>query len=146
MIRSSQLARAKYVAHAQPAFVALLVLGLSVAGCSSADVATVTGTVMVDGEPANAGAVSFFAVDGRAPTAGAPIVDGHYTAHVRPGLCYVQVRVSRVVGEKKLYDTPESPVRQIRAEVLPAKYNDDTELQLDVKPGHNEQNYDFSTK
>src|SRR5215467_12030620 len=101
----------------------LLVTSLMLAGCSRSDLGTVTGNVTVDGEPAKVGAISFFAVDGRAPTAGAPIVDGKYTAQVHPGLCIVQIRVSKVVGTKKLYDTPDSPVRQVWAEVLPAKYN-----------------------
>jgi hypothetical protein len=117
-----------------------------VAGCSGSNLATVTGTVTVDGEPAEVGAVSFFAVDGRAPTAGARIVNGRYTAQVPTGLCNVQVRVSKLVGQRKIYDTPDSPVKQVWAEVLPPKYNEATELQLDVQPGTNEQNYDLSTK
>ena len=80
------------------------------------------------------------------PTVGAPIVDGRYTAQVKPGLCHVQVRVSKVVGEKKLYDMPDSPIHKVMAESLPAKYNDATELQFNVQPGRNEQNYDLSTK
>src|SRR6476620_1216674 len=96
----------------------LCLLLASVAGCSRSDLGTVTGNVTVDGEPAKVGAISFFAVDGRAPTAGAPIVDGKYTARVHPGQCMVQIRVSKVVGTKKLYDTPDSPVREVWAEVL----------------------------
>lgn len=115
-------------------------------GCAKSNTATVTGNVTVDGEPAKVGAVSFFAVDGRAPTAGAQIADGRYSAQVKPGKCMVQVRVSKVVGKKKIYDTPESPVREIWAEVLPAKYNDKTELSLDVEPGENQQDYDLKTK
>jgi len=106
----------------------------------------VTGSVTVDGEPAKVGAISFFAVDGRAPTAGAPIVDGKFSAQVKPGMCMVQIRVSKVVGKKKLYDTPDSPVREVWAEVLPAKYNDNTQLKLDVERGENQQEYALTTK
>lgn len=119
---------------------------LALLGCSPPTMGTVTGTVTVDGEPAEVGAISFFAVDGRAPTAGAPIVDGTYTAEVTPGVCMVQVRVSKVVGERKLYDTPDSPVRKVWGEVLPAKYNDNTELRLDVKAGENRQDYALSAE
>jgi hypothetical protein len=126
----------------------LLILAacLIASGCSKSNTATVTGTVTVDGQAAKSGYVSFFAVDGRAPNVGARIVDGRYTAQVKPGLCYVQVRVPKEVGEKKLYDTSDSPVRKVMAESLPSKYNDATELQFDVKPGANESNYDLSTK
>lgn len=107
---------------------------------------TVTGSVTVDGEPAKVGAISFFAVDGRAPTAGAPIVDGKFTAQVKPGVCMVQIRVSKVVGKKKIYDTPDSPVREVWAEVWPPKYNDNTQLKLDVRPGENQQDYSLTSK
>jgi hypothetical protein len=123
-----------------------LIFCLACIGCSRSNVGTVTGTVTVDGEPAKVGAISFFAVDNKTPTAGAPIVDGAYTAEVSPGSCRVQVRVSKVVGEKKLYDTPNSPVRKVWGEVLPAKYNDNTELTLDVKLGENKQDYNLKSK
>ena len=119
---------------------------LALIGCSRSDMGTVTGSVTVDGEPAKVGAISFFAVDGRAPTAGAPIVDGKFTAQVKPGVCMVQIRVSKVVGKKKIYDTPDSPVREVWAEVLPAKYNDNTQLKLEVKRGENQKEYALTTK
>jgi hypothetical protein len=119
---------------------------ISFVGCSRSNLATVTGSVTVDGEPAKVGAISFFAVDGRAPTAGAQIVDGKFSAQVTPGLCTVQIRVSKIVGKKKVYDTPDSPVREVWAEVLPPKYNDDSQLQLDIKPGTNTQDYDLKSK
>jgi hypothetical protein len=124
----------------------LFIACAALVGCSRSNMGTVTGSVTVDGEPAKVGAISFFAVDGRAPTAGAPIVDGQFKAQVKPGLCIVQIRVSKVVGKKKIYDTPNSPVREIWAEVLPAKYNDNTQLKLDVKRGENPQEYALTNK
>ena len=121
-------------------------IAMAVVGCSRSNLATVTGNVTVDGEPAKVGAISFFAVDGKAPSAGAPIVDGRFKAQVTPGLCTVQIRVSKIVGKKKVYDTPDSPVREVWAEVLPPKYNDDSQLQLDVKPGTNLKDYDLKSK
>ena len=115
-------------------------------GCSPSDKATVAGTVTVDGQPAQNGYVSFFAVDGRAPTAGGRIEDGRYTAQVKPGLCKVQIRVPKETGQRKLYDTPNSPVAKTWSESLPAKYNEATELQFEVRPGTNENNYDLKTK
>ena len=119
---------------------------LGAAGCSDSDKATVTGTITIDGQPAQMGVVSFFAVNGDAPTAGGPIEDGSYTAKVKPGLFHVQIRVPREAGERKLYDTPNSAVTKVWVETLPAKYNNATELQFEVKPGTNENNYELSTK
>lgn len=54
--------------------------------------------------------------------------------------------MSKVVGEKKIYDTPDSAVRKVWAEVLPPKYYDNTELRLNVKLGENKQDYALKAK
>ena len=61
------------------------------------------------------------------------------------GSSAVAIRVPRAAGQRKLYNTPDSPVQTIMEESLPAKYNDETELTIDVKPGKNEQDYDLKT-
>ncbi len=117
------------------------------AGCSkSATTAEVSGMVTVDGEPAKAGAIGFFPVDGKSPTAGGKIEAGKYSTQVPFGESKVEIRVSKVVGQKKLYDTPNSPVQPIMKEVLPEKYNDQTELRIDVQPGTNNKDFDLKTK
>lgn len=129
---------------------ALLVAALAVAvlasGCSKRTKGTISGTVTVDGAAPKTGAITFYPSDGKAQTAGAQIRDGHYKAEVAPGMAKVEVRVPKVVGQKKLYDTPNSPVQPITAEVLPAKYNVESELKADIKLGENEQNFDLKTK
>ena len=123
-----------------------LLLGV-LAGCSKDDTAEVSGVVKVDGTPAEKGSISFFAVNGTAPTAGAEIkAGGKYTAKVPYGMTKVEVRIPKVVGKKKLYDTPQSPVQDVLAESLPVKYNTKTELTYDSKPGQHEQNWDLTTK
>ena len=115
-----------------------------IAGCAEPSIGVVTGTITVDGTPAESGSIAFFPIDRKSPTAGAEIVGGQYTAEVPLGNSTVEIRVPKVVGEKKLYDTPNSPVKQILAESLPAKYNDQTDLTLEVQPGENR--HDFALK
>lgn len=123
---------------------ALSIMAIAANGCGGDDgTAEVHGTVTIDGVPAAVGAMTFFPIDGQGGTAGAPIEDGKYTARVALGMNKVEVRVSKVVGEQRMYDAPDSPVKQILAEVLPPKYNDQSELTFDVQPGVNEQNYDL---
>ena len=126
----------------------ILVAALLLAGGCFAPRTTgdVTGTVSIDGVPAADGSIAFFPVDGKSPTSGTTIKDGKYEAEVPLGTVKVQIRVSKVVGQKKLYDTPDSPVQPLMKEILPAKYNDETELTLDVKPGDNEMNFELSTQ
>ena len=126
---------------------AVILFVVAATGCGGGDgLADVRGTVTVDGEPAKVGAITFIPVDGASQTAGAKIVDGDYTARVAPGTFKVEVRVSKVVGERKSYDAPNAPVKQILTEALPPKYNDTSELTLDVQPGENRQDYELTTK
>lgn len=124
----------------------VIVAALLLAGCAEPTVGVVTGTVTVDGAPAKSGSIAFFPVNGKASTAGAEIIDGRYTAQVAPGLTKIEIRVPKVVGEKKLYDTPDSPIQPLLAESLPAKYNDASELTLDVQLGENEKDFAIATK
>ena len=108
--------------------------------------AKVTGTVTIDGEPAENGSISFIPVDGLSSTTGASITKGKFTSDAPIGESKVEIRVPKVVGKKKLYDTPESPVQDVMAEVLPAKYNESTELRFTAQKGNNEKNFELSAK
>jgi hypothetical protein len=128
-------------------WIALAVIAtMSAAGCEEPTTGVVTGTVTVDGQPAKSGAISFFPVDGRSRTTGAEIIDGQYTAEAPFGVSKVEIRVSTAVGQKKLYDTPDSPMKPILVEALPARYNDRTELTVDVQPGENRQDFTLTTE
>lgn len=127
-------------------FGCLLALAVLTVGCSKGPpMGQVTGTVTVDGTPAKSGAIGFFPVDGNSVTTGAAIKDGKYTAEVPVGKVKVEINVTKVVGEKKLYDTPDSKVMPVTAQILPPRYNDRTTLELDVQPGKNEKNYELTT-
>jgi hypothetical protein len=121
-------------------------LALIVAGCAEPTTGRVFGVVKVDGQPAKEGAISFFPVDGRGTTAGGAIVDGQYSVEAALGEVNVEIRVPKVVGEEKLYDVENSRVRRLMAETLPAKYNDQTELRFDVKPGENPKDWELETE
>lgn len=123
-------------------------LGVSlIAGCSEDDgAAEVWGTVKVDGAPAASGAISFFPVDGRSSPVGANIDEGAYATRVPLGAATVEIRVPKVTGEQRVYDAPDSPVKEIRTESLPEKYNNASELQIEVKSGGNEENFDLATE
>lgn len=128
--------------------VAILLL-MAIVGCGSGTPSNrgqVTGLVTVDGVEPDSGAIAFSPVDGASPTAGGKIVDGKYSVEVPLGLCSVSIRVPKVMGEQKLYDTPDSPVQQVMAESLPPKFNDETELTLEVTPGENSHDFVLSSK
>ncbi len=136
---NNQQAKSSY----SPLVVAMCLL---LAGCQESTTALVTGSVTVDGEPAKTGAISFFPVDSKGTPVGASIKDGSYSALVPFGEKKVEVRVSKVVGKQRLYDTADSPVKEVMTEALPPKYNSSSELRLTVEPGEIQQDYHLETK
>ena len=132
-----------------PRFRALLLLlpSLCLAGCGDGK-SEVTGTVLVDKVPVEQGFISFIPMDGNSATEGAPILDGKYVAKTMPGMMKVLVQAPKVIGKRKLYNTPDSPVVPIRSGVLPPRYSDidQSELRFEVKPGRNEKDFELSSK
>lgn len=129
-----------------PRFAALVVLTVGLLGCGNSRVAEVSGKVVVDGEPVPNGAILFFPVDGQSATSGSVIENGEYYAKVAVGKMKVSISVPKVVGKKKIYDTPNSPEMPVTKEALPPRYNEKTELTVDVEPGKNTRNFDLKSK
>jgi hypothetical protein len=128
-----------------PATVFAVAVGFLLGCAGGSDTGEVSGTVTYDGKPVEDGAISFFPSDGKGPTAGGTIKNGKYTATKVPvGTAKVSISGSKVVGKKKVYDTPDSPEMPVTKELLPEKYNTKTELTLDVKSGSNEKNWDLT--
>jgi len=120
-------------------------VGLLVGCAGEGDFGEVSGTVNYDGKPVEDGAINFFPADGKGPTAGDVIKGGKYTVKKAPvGTAKVSISGSKVVGKKKVYDTKDSPEMPITQELLPAKYNEKSELTFDVKRGTNEKNWDLA--
>jgi len=109
------------------------VLSLPSVGCSRGPVKAVfTGRVMLNGEPVPHGAISFYPLD-RLPSAGAVIKDGSYRMEAFPGSYRVEITGSKVVGQKKRYDTADSPMDDILESIVPAEYNSASKLVQEVK-------------
>jgi hypothetical protein len=125
----------------------LLLTLVALAGCGdNSGLVEVKGTVTLDGAPLEKGAISFTPVDRKTRTAGANIVAGSYSAQVPVGTMKVAISAGKVVGKKPLYDRPGSRERDVIEEMVPAKYNEETELRLEVKPGGMEKKWDLISK
>src|SRR5262249_16252208 len=83
---------------------------LALSGSAGKSRATVQGTITLDGQPIELGAISFIPVNGQSPTTGGPISNGQYSVPSVPiGEMKVAISGSKVVGKKKLYpDRPDS--------------------------------------
>jgi hypothetical protein len=114
----------------------------SLAGCGGSDsMVQVTGVVTLDDKPIERGAILFVPAEGKGPTAGGEIKGGRYTVRVPRGVMKVSVTAPKVVGKKKLYPTPNSPEMEVTEEALPAKYNERTELKVEVTSGANQKDF-----
>ena len=85
----------------------------------------------------------FIPADGNTQTTGGTIAQGRYQVEVPPGLMKVSISAPKVVGKKKIYDTPDSPEMSVTQEAVPARFNEQTELTLQVIEGKNEKDFDL---
>jgi hypothetical protein len=121
-------------------------IGLAL-GCSAdAKDGAVSGTVTLDGQPLKSGSIRFDSADGRTASADATITDGKFTVKLPPGDKRVSITSPKVIGKKKMYDTPDSPVYDVTEELLPKKYNANSELTLTVQLGDQDAKFDLKSK
>lgn len=130
----------------------LLSLPVILAGCGGEKgMGHVSGKVTVDGQvPAVGSSITFFPVDGKL-SAGAMLTDGQYSVEVPTGESRVEIRIPRPVtnGPAPPKDGPGSgpgAAGGYITESLPAKYNDQTELKMNVESGSNQKDWEVSTK
>jgi hypothetical protein len=125
----------------------LVVTIVAATGCSSeSPQSTVRGTVTLDGAPLADGLINFVAIDQQSQTAEAKITDGRFEVAVPIGKKRVEIRAAKVVGKKKAYDTPDSPTVDIVEELLPARYNSQSELRMTVTEGAQEKAFELQSR
>src|SRR5262249_56050848 len=115
-------------------------------GCARAGQAPVRGEVTPDGQPLQEGVIRFVPADGQTPTADAAIAAGRFTATVPPGDKRVEISAPKVLGKRKVYDTPDSPWVDEVAELLPQQYNARSELKMTVQRGTQEKRFEVKSK
>ena len=116
-------------------------------GCSAgAKHGMVSGTVSLDGQPLKSGTIRFDAADGRTAAADATISDGRFSVSLPPGDKRVSITSPKVIGKKKMYDTPDSPIYDVTEESLPQRYNAQSTLSITVIAGAQEKDFPLTTK
>ena len=118
-----------------------------IAGCNSQPTqGTLDGKVTLDGAPLKSGLIRFVPIDGQTPTADATITDGAFSATVPPGEKRVEITSPQVTGQRKAYDTPDSPTVDVVHELLPTKYNVNSELVFTVEAGSQTPEFPLQSK
>ena len=117
---------------------------LTLSGCSGDGTFKISGTVTVNGTPAETGAITFVPVDGQTPIEGAEIKNGAYQAKVSPGEKIVQIRAMKLEPGEKYDEISQTKVATNFAVALTdsRKYaTDDSPLRVTV--AQNEETHDF---
>jgi len=129
----------------------LLLPLLAALGCSGNNRASVTGKVTFDGKPLKEGRILFVPDQANpGPSAGAPIRDGTYSVAAANGVFIgknkVQINAVRGTGSK--IPSPFTPGEMIDevAEMIPKRYNINTEFSREIKPGANQFDFDMTSK
>jgi hypothetical protein len=109
---------------------------IAMSGCGHGGRMPVEGTVTLDGQPLEKGAIRLIPLSGtKGPTAGADIVDGKFV--IVPaggpfvGKFQVQISAVRFTGQKVL-DPRSNAMIDEYAQYLPARYNSESKLQKEV--------------
>jgi hypothetical protein len=130
---------------------AVLVAAAALAGCSESapQRGPIRGTVTLDGRPLEAGKVRFFALTGGVSTEG-EVRDGRYDVPAdrgpTAGKYRVEVTFQRTTGRKVPdWDAGPGDTKDETVEVIPAKYNRDSTLQIDFDPA-SDKTHDFDLK
>ena len=122
-------------------FLAIAMLATISAGCQPSNMATISGKVTLDGKPIENGTISFVPTDGNSSSAGTRITNGEYTLTLPLGTKRVEITASEVVGQRAAYGA-DSPKVDVMRSMIPKRYNQESELSIDVKAGKS--NHDFN--
>jgi hypothetical protein len=118
-----------------------------IVGCAKkSNRGTIAGTVTLDGVPVKSGVIRFVPADGLTATADSIITDGKFSASVPPGEKKISISAPKVTGQRRVYETPDSPMIDVVQELLPAKYNAKTELAWTVTVGSQEKDFPLTSK
>jgi hypothetical protein len=116
-------------------------------GCSApATTGEVVGTVTLDGKPVDSGTVHFKPVDGQTSTAGATIEKGKFSVVVPIAKHRVEISAIQLASGGDAAAARHSDAGYATVELIPAKYNRNSELTMDVKSGRNERNFDLKSR
>lgn len=125
-----------------------MVLAVALSGCHNQPAGpprgAVHGTVTLDGKPIARGTIDFAPTDPTAgPASGLPLQDGRYASEAKGavvGKSRVEIRAPRDSNQPR----GDGDGKRNYVEAIPARYNAQTTLEVDVQAGDN--TFDFALK
>jgi hypothetical protein len=127
---------------------AIGILALVLVGCGGGKTKVdVSGTVSYQGKSIDMGNIRFEPADKSLAPEGSVIKDGAYHVKLPLGKARVSISGAQKNGEKKRYNTPDSPMMSIYKDIVPKKYNTmynpDNDLSRDITGSTDQLNFDL---
>jgi hypothetical protein len=135
------------------AFAITVVALIAVSGCGDARRASMSGSVTLNGQPVNGGTISIIpeaATDSIAVWG--DINNGHYSLSGGSGLTVgtnrVEIRWPKTTGRKVALPPParQGSLIEETVEVIPMRYNIQSELHVDIKQGENKLDFRLDSR
>jgi hypothetical protein len=130
-----------------------LVLALSVfagtcCGCNRGPATgDISGQATLDGKPIVVGSILLAPLDGKTPSAGAAIQNGQYELkHVVVNKYQVAISAPKVYEPGHIPPGIDTSGGIVPPETVPAKYNSESTLTLDVQEGANQHDFNLDSK
>lgn len=124
------------------------VLALLQTGCAE-QAASIHGKVTLDGEPVTAGSISFLPASSGGRKAAAAIEQGAYsipaTEKLLPGSYRVEISWHKPTGRKIASADPGMTAEETR-EVVPAKFNTESTLTVEISGGEAEKDFALTSR
>jgi hypothetical protein len=130
------------------AMLSLACLQAALAGCGPAPGSAVSGKVTLDAAPLDDATITFVPqAGGQRQAAWTTIAHGKYAIPPSNGLgsgkFRVEIRALRSSGDKT---NQNDPTLMNATEAIPSRYNSQSELAVEIKPGANTANFDLKLK
>lgn len=121
---------------------------IAVAGCGAGSGAAVSGSVSLDDAPLDEATITFVPESGgQRQAAWAPVTRGNYSIDASSGLGTGQFRVEiRAIRSGSEKANPNEPTLMTAKDIVPSKYNSQSELIAEIKPGKNSADFHLKTK
>jgi hypothetical protein len=123
----------------------LVVLGL-LTGCGGSGLTPVSGLVSLDGQPLKEGTIHFAPLDGQAPSDAAEIHEGQFTAQLHRTKYKVEIHATKLIDTGAKLDEKGPGGGPTAVELLPSRYNTQSELTLTVAVPTSDARFDLKSR
>lgn len=115
-------------------------------GCGGSSLTAISGVVSLDGQPLKEGLIHFVPADGKAPSQAAMIQEGKFRTQLYRTNYKVDIHATKLVDTGAKLDEKGPGGGPTAVELLPARYNTQTELSLDVTAPTNDARFDLKSR